>query len=263
MKHFIQNIFFSRHVIFAMARRQVAERNAGTLGGFAWEIIHPLSMVLIYWFVFAVGFRAKGPGEMPFILYFATGMLPWLTFASVLNGSTNSILANAHLVKKTIFPTEVLSIVHLLSAMVSHLILLLIVFLLLILHGYETSWAMLQLPYYFFGMALLLMGLSWLTSALNVYNRDIGQFVRVLTDIWFWLTPVVWVIEMVPEKIRWVINLNPMSFVVQGYRNSLLSIGYFWQDGWYALYFWSIVLCVLGIGTYVFRRLKSEFVDVI
>ncbi len=259
----MNNIFRYRNMIWTMAMHHVLERNAGTLGGIIWEVVHPLSMVLIFWFVFAIGFNAKGPSDMPFILYFIAGMLPWITFAGVFNSGANCVVANSHLVKKTVFPTEVLPFVHILAALLPHLILLLILILVMLCYGWNFSLAILQLPYYFVGMTQLLLGLSWLTSALNVFSRDVGQFVRIVTEIWFWLTPVVWVVDMVPENFRWIIMVNPMSFVVQGYRDSLLFHGYLWDDGWPLFCFWFEVMLIFSTGVYVFKRLKNEFADVI
>ncbi|MFH1153446.1 MAG: ABC transporter permease [Pseudomonadota bacterium] len=261
MIRYYQTIRRYRRIIWAMALRQIAERNAGTLGGFAWEIIHPLSMVMIYWVVFAVGFKAKGPGDTPYILYFITGMLPWVTFASVFNGSTQGVVANAHLVRKTIFPTEVIPVVYLSAALIPHIILLVIVLVVMLLCHWHISWAILQIPYYFGGMSALLLGLSWISSALNVYNRDIGQLIRVLTEIWFWMTPVVWSLDLVPARLQWLFRLNPMCFVIDGYRDSLLLGRGFWHGGWSAICFWPVTAMVLVVGAYVFRRLKPMFAD--
>ena len=115
LTHFLTNIYRHRHMINIMARREFETRYVGTHGGALWAITHPLALVVIFWFVFSVGFKAQGPGNTPFVLYFVSGLVPWLMFNEVLGASTNGVTGNVHLVKKTIFPTEILPLVFVIN----------------------------------------------------------------------------------------------------------------------------------------------------
>jgi len=251
-----------RRVIWAMAKHDMASRYVGTIGGVFWAVLHPALTVLIYWFVFAVGFKAQGPAGMPFILYFISGLVPWIFFSEVLLSSTNAVTANSSLIKKTFFPSEVLPLVHFVSSSFSHLVLLFILFILAWSYGYGPRFTVIQLIYYYGALGCFLLGLSWLVGSLQVFHRDLGQAISAVLNLWFWLTPVVWSPELIPPKFRVILELNPIYYVVDGYRSLMTGVP-FWQHWLEALYFWSVTGPVLLLGAYVFRRLKPDFADVL
>ena len=100
-------------------------------------------------------------------------------------------------------------------------------------------------------------------SAVNVFNRDVGLGLPVVLNLWFWLTPIVWMPEMIPEEYRWVLELNPLSYVVRGYRESLITGIPFWYDLGAAVRCWAVIIPTLLLGGYIFRRLKPEFAEVL
>jgi len=109
-----------------MARMEIRKRYVGTLAGMAWSVAHPLMMILIYWVIFSLGFRVHPAGNTPFIVYFLCGLIPWTAFAETVSASSNAVTGNPYLVKKTVFPTEILPLAHWLASMVSHVIMLVI-----------------------------------------------------------------------------------------------------------------------------------------
>lgn len=252
-----------RRVVFSLAVRSFQSRYIGTGGGIIWSIIQPLATVFIFWIVFSIGFKAKGPNGIPFVLYYMTAFLPWNFVSEVLNASTNTVITNRHLVKKMVFPTETLPIVEIMVATVSHLILLAFTILLLFIHGTIPGLGGLQVIYAYLCAVVLSLGLGWLLAATNVFHRDISQSFATLLNFWFWVTPVVWSVDMVPEKWRPLLMFNPMFHVVESYRDALLYNRPVWSDTSQLLIFWVIVI-LLGVGgAYVFRRLKPEFADVL
>jgi len=250
-------------MIWAMARRELATRYAGTLGGFLWVIVQPVATVLVFWFVFSVGFKATGPTGAPFILYFVCGYVPWLFFNEVLAASTNGVMGNAHLVKKISFPTEIIPVMYMVAGLVAHGILLAVALGIALLNGVALSFHIFQVLYYFFALCVLSLGLSWALAALNVFYRDIGQAMTVVLNLWFWMTPIVWSLNIIPEKYRWLVELNPMLYVVDGYRNALLYHQWVLPDPAQSVYFWVVAVGLFGLGGYIFRRLKPEFADVL
>ncbi len=252
-----------RGVIWTMAKHELAARYVGTLGGPLWAIIQPVATVAVFWFVFSVGFKAQGPSGMPFVIYFLCGLAPWLTFNEVVSRSVSAITDNVHLVKKVVFPTEVLPFVYLAASAVSHLVLVGLVVAVAAAQGYAPTLHLLQLPYYFLAMGLLMLGLGWALAALNTFHRDVGQIVAVVLNLWFWLTPIVWTPEMVPEKWLWVFRLNPMFHVVEGYRNALVYGEPFWADALAEGPYWLAAGLVFVLGAALFGRLKPEFADVL
>lgn len=263
LANFLRNIYSCRDIVRTMAAHELANRYVGTLGGALWTIAHPVAMILVYWFVFSVGFKAQGPAGMPFILYFVSGLLPWLFFNETLTASISSVTGNAHLVKKLVFPTEVLPVVHIAAGLVAHGVLVAVFLVLLGYHGIYPSVYIAQLPYYLVMLIVLTLGMSWLLAALHVFYRDIGQAMTVLLNFWFWLTPIVWTIDIVPERYRWLLHINPFYFLVEGYRNALVYQKPMWATPHDALYFTVIALALFTLGAAVFRRLKPEFHDML
>lgn len=261
--YFLRNIYRRHDMIWVMAGRELATRYAGTLGGFLWVIVQPVATVLVFWFVFSVGFKSRGPTGAPFILYFVCGYVPWLFFNETLAASTNGIMGNAHLVKKIAFPTEIIPVMYMVAGLVAHGVLLAIAIGIAWLNGVSLSFYVFQILYYFLALCVFSLGLSWALAALNVFHRDIGQAMAVVLNLWFWMTPIVWSLNIIPEHYRWLVELNPMLYVVDGYRNALLYHQWIWPDLTQSAYFWIVAIGVFGLGGYVFRRLKPEFADVL
>lgn len=260
---FLRQVLQHRDMIIALAVRDLQSRYVGTLGGVLWAFVHPLAIVTVFYFVFAVGFRAQGPSSTPFILWFVCGLVPWFFFNDTLLAITNSITGNAHLVKKTIFPTEVLPLVHVASSLFPHMIFMFILVGMLGLFNIPFLAERLFVVYYFVCTVTLVLGLGWLLSALQVFYRDIGQALTVLLNLWFWTTPIVWSQEIVPAEYRGLLFLNPIFYIVEGYRGLMIYGTPVWPNAQETATFWGITLVVLFLGVYVFRRLKPEFADVI
>jgi ABC-type polysaccharide/polyol phosphate export permease len=260
---FLSRMFSFKRVIWALAFRNFQARFIGTGAGILWTVVHPLATVLVFWLVFSLGFKAKGPDDVPFVLYFMTALLPWSFLSETLVASAGAVIGNQHLVKKMVFPTETLPVVEILAATFSHLMLLGCTFALLFLHGIFPGWATLQLAYAYLCGCALTLGLGWGLSAINVFHRDIGQSLPTVLSFWFWATPVVWDINMLPEHWRPLMNLNPAFHVVESYRAALLYERPVWNDWKQTAAFWVMVTLIGLAGAYVFRRLKPEFADMI
>lgn len=260
---FFRQVLQHRDMIFALAVRDLQSRYIGTLGGVLWAFVHPLAIVVVFYFVFAVGFRAQGPSSTPFILWFVCGLVPWFLFNDTLQAITNSITGNAHLVKKTIFPTEVLPLVHVISSLFPHLIFMFILVGMLVFFNVPLSVDRLLVAYYLVCTVMLVLGLGWLLSALQVFYRDIAQALTIFLNLWFWATPIVWSQEIFPAEYRGLLSFNPIYYIVEGYRGLMIYKTTAWPNLQETVCFWSINLFVLFVGIYVFRRLKPEFADVI
>ena len=260
---FADRILHHRIMIRAMVVRQLQSRYAGTWGGTIWAVIHPVALVATYWFVFSIGFKVRSVGSSPFLLFFVCGLTPWMLFSEAVNGSAVSVVGNPHLVKRVAFPTELLPVVSLVSALVTHLLLLGLVVVLLAFYGIALTWNVFQLFYYVAATSLFALGVGWLVAAFNVFFRDLGQIVTVLLGIWFWLTPIVWPAEMLPSQAQPWLMANPAVYLVAGFRDALLGGQAIWDRLGEAAYFWVVCGIVLVVGAQVFRRLKPEFAEVL
>ncbi len=249
-------------MIGAMALRDFQSRFAGTLGGVLWTFAHPLAIIAIFYFVFAVGFRAQGPNGTPFILWFVCGIVPWFFFNETLMAMTDSVTRHAYLVKKTIFPSEVLPWVHLTSGMLPHLIFMFIVFCLMAYLGVPYVIDRFLFVYFLFCACILLLGLGWMLSALQVFYRDISHALSITLNLLFWTTPIVWPSETISLEYRDLLLFNPMYYIIEGYRGLLVFDTVTWPSLWHTTYFWTVATFTFVIGAYVFGRLKPEFADV-
>lgn len=258
----LRNIVSYRAMIFALALRDLQSRYAGTLGGALWAFMHPLAVVVIFYFVFAIGFRAQGPSNAPFILWFVCGLVPWFYFAETMNAVTGSISSNAHLVKKTVFPTEILPLVHLTSGLFPHAVFLFILSGMLVFFKVPFRAERLLVVYFLICNCALLIGLGWMLSALQVFYRDISQGLTIILNLWFWITPIVWSPDIMPAAYRSLMFYNPVYYIIEGYRGVLIFNSAVWPSAGATAYFWSITALVFLMGNYVFRRLKPEFADV-
>jgi len=259
---FLRNIVRHRAMIGALALRDLQARYAGTLGGTLWAFTHPLAVVVIFYFVFAVGFRAQGPSSTPFILWFVCGLVPWFFFNDTLLSSTNAVTNNAHLIKKTIFPSEILPLVHICSGLITHLVFLGILVGMLMFYQVPFLSDRLLLVYFIFCNCALVISLGWLLSALQVFYRDISQALTIFLNLWFWVTPIVWSADLMPTTYRSLLAYNPMYYIVEGYRGLLIFHTAVWPGWQENFYFWCVTVGAFLLGSYVFRRLKPEFADV-
>ncbi len=261
--YFIKLIFLQKHLIISMAKREVATKYVGSLLGFIWTFINPIVMIFVFWVVFSVGFKVQPTNDVPFVVWLAAGMASWFVFADIVNGSAGVIVSNAHLIKKTLFHSQILPIIKIVSCLITHLVFLLVLLGLIVFQKMPFSFYYLQFFYYLLCMSVLALGFGWIVSSLNVFIRDIGQIVGVVLQIGFWATPIFWDINIMPQKIQTILKLNPMFYIVQGYRESFIYFNPFWSHPYQTLYFWVFAGIIFVVGALTFKKLKPQFADVL
>lgn len=261
--YFIRLIYLQRHLIISLAKREVSTHYVGSLLGFIWTFISPLVLILVLWVVFSVGFRVKPNNNVPFVVWLTCGMAAWAAFAEILNGSANVIVANAHLIKKTIFHSQILPMVKIVSCMITHAVFLVLLMGLILFHRLPFSFFYFQFLYYLLCLAVLGLGIGWATAALNVFIRDVGHIVGVVIQIGFWATPIFWDINIMPDKWQVMFKLNPMFYIIQGYRDSFIYFVPFWRHPLLTAYFWIVAGFIFVLGAFIFQRLKPQFADVL
>jgi lipopolysaccharide transport system permease protein/teichoic acid transport system permease protein len=260
--YFFRDIIDKRSIIFELVKRDLQQQYLGSYLGVVWLFIQPLILISILYAVFTFGFRTGTSGDMPFAIYLATGIVPWLHFAENFGANTGAISKYSFLVKKVDFRLSILPIVQMISSLVVHIFMVVVVICIAWFHGYAPGFYTLQVIYYLFAMSALLLGLGWMTSSTSLFVKDVTQVVAILVQFGFWLTPILWNINMIPEKYRWIIELNPMYYIITGYRDSIVSQVPFWERG-NTIYFWIFTLVVLYLGISMFRRLRPHFAEVI
>jgi lipopolysaccharide transport system permease protein/teichoic acid transport system permease protein len=260
---YILLLFDRRQLIWEMARRDLLQRYVGSRVGLLWAVIHPLSLIFIFWFVFGFGLKTKPVADVPFSIWLTAGMAAWFSFSEIVAESTGVIVSNPHLIKKINFPSQILPVVKIVSSMVNHLVFLVLLLIMLLANGVPITFFAFQVIYYYGCLVFLALGISWLTSAINVFVRDVGQIVQLVLQITFWATPIIWNIKIMPEKVQIFLRLNPIYYIIRGYREAFVYCRPFWLDWRGGIYFWCVTLVLLVVGALVFRRLKWHFPDVL
>lgn len=262
MKQMISSFLSSLSLLFGLTLRDLKERYVSSYLGIMWEFVQPVITVLLMWVVFSVGFKARPVAEVPFIEWLIPGYLMWQYLSGVISSGTRSIVESSYLVKKIVFRVEILPVVKIMSGLAVHG-----AFMVLIVIGYGVErggigveW--LQVVYYLLSGTCLAYGLIMLSSAAAVFVRDTVPMVNMMLQVGFWGTPIFWDIGQVPAEYRWIVELNPMSYVVEGYRQSMLGGTWFFERP-ESVNYWIETAVIVLIGRYVFRKMRPHFADVL
>lgn len=258
-------IYHSKTLILQLAKNDFKTKYAGSYLGMVWAFIQPVITVLVYWFVFGVGLRSGDIMEVPFVLWLIAGIVPWFFFSDAWSGGTNALIEYQYLVKKVVFQIDILPLVKVFSAMFVHAFFVLFTIILYACYGYWPDLYTLQIVYYSFCVFVLALGLSYITSAVVGFFKDLSQIIGIVLQVGVWMTPIMWNIDGMglPTWLTTVLKMNPMYYIVAGYRNSFIAKQWFWEDSTLTMYFWAFVLFILGLGALVFKKLKVHFADVL
>ncbi len=247
-----------------LVQNDLKSRYSGSALGLIWAYVQPLVTVLVFWFIFQVGFRNPPVKDVEYILWFVAGYIPWTFFNDGLLSSTNVFYEYAYLVKKMKFKVWQLPIIKVLSSFCIHIFLLTFVIFLYLVYGYTPKFAWISVIYYSFCVLALLMGNAYLVGALSVFFKDVGQLVGILLQIGFWLTPVFWSPTTMNENVLRLLRFNPLFYVFEGNRAALIDGKGFWQQSpLMTLYFWCFALVMFFIGKKVYSGLRVHFSDLL
>lgn len=261
---FIKDIYKNKSLLLVLATNDFKEQFLGSYLGIFWAILRPSLFILIVWFIFTVGFKGHvQDSDVPFVLYLMCGYIPWFFFSDAVSGSMGSIVGNRYLVKKVNFRVSILPITKIISAFFLHIVFIIILMIVFLLHGFTPNIYWIQLPYYIMMMFFLVLGMGWLLSSLRVFTKDIAQIVSIVLQLGFWVTPIFWSIKAVPEKYMYILKINPMVYIVEGYRNCFIYNKWFWETYKQTPYFLIVALFFFIIGAIVFRKLRPHFGDVL
>lgn len=253
-------------LIWKLAKNDFVTKYSGNYFGVFWAFVQPMVTIFIYIFVFQVGFKARdAQNGYPYALWLIAGIVPWFFFGEGLMGATNAFAEYSYLVKKVVFRIDILPLVKIFSSLFIHVFFVMFALLIFFLYGMIPDLRFLQILYYGICLICLITACSYLTSSIVPFFKDFGQIISVLIQIGMWLTPIMWNFdELAPTLGKWgvLFKINPMFYIVQGYRDSFMRGGVFWNRGM-TIYFWAVVLIIGFIGCFCFRKMKPHFADVL
>jgi ABC-type polysaccharide/polyol phosphate export systems, permease component len=259
----VVEVFKNRKLIINFSKNDFKQRYAGSFFGTIWGFAQPIFTILIFWFVFQVGFRESAKGDMPFICWLASGLIPWFFFSEAWVSASNVFFEYNYLVKKVVFKTSILPMVKVISALFIHVILVLLLVLIYAVYGYYPNLMFIQLIYYSFCIMVLTIGLGFITSSIAPFFKDTISILNIIVQFGMWVTPIMWDPKMVEGKFDIILTLNPMNYIVQGYRETFVKGLFFWERPKETIIFWAITLIIFFMGALLYKRLKPHFADVL
>ena len=257
-------LYQSRHLIWKLARNDFKKRYAGSYMGAVWAMVQPVVTVAMYYVVFEklMGNTGRGSGDMPFVLFLTAGLVPWFFFTESLNGGTNALLEYNYLVKKVVFKISVLPIIKIIAATFIHAFFIGVLLVVAAIYGYYPTIYTIQILYYSACLFVFVLALCYTTCSIVVFFRDLSQIINIALQIGMWATPILWDINAVGSDWLVILKLNPLVYIVNGYRSAICGREWFFEDFFSTMYFWIVTVVLFGIGTLVFKRLKVHFADV-
>jgi lipopolysaccharide transport system permease protein len=262
LRNLYQALWSYRGFILGSVKREFQARYRNSLFGALWTVLNPLSMILVYTVIFSTIMRARLPGvddSLAYSVYLCAGLLTWGLFAEITTRSQSMFLENANLLKKISFPRICLPVIVLLNAGINFAIILGLFLGFLLISGRLPGMALLALVPLLILQVLFAAGLGMILGVLNVFFRDVGQFFGICLQFWFWLTPIVYPLSILPSGIQSLIGLNPMTALMNSYQNLFLHNQ--WPDWGSLVPLLVIGLLFCGIALRLFRQRVGEMVD--
>lgn len=261
---FLQALWMDRSSLFGLVKWDIREAYLGTYIGLAWAFLKPVLYLSVISIGLVKGFGMRSPVEgIALHTWLVCGLLPWMFISDALSNPIQSIVAHSYLVKKVRFNVSLVPLTKVLSALVIHLLLMVVFIAYLLVTGKNPSWHWIQLPYLMLCSTVLLGAFGLLTSSLYVFARDIGQVLNLATTLAIWVTPVFWPADRLKNEAGSLLYLNPFAYIVEGYRDALIQGRWLFDNPLPTLLFWALTLSLLITSMLVFRRLNNHFADVI
>ena len=258
-------LYHNKGLILSLSKNDFKTKYAGSYLGIVWAFIQPVVTIMVYWFVFTVGLKAGDMAEYPFVLYLISGIVPWFFFQDALNGGTNALMEYNYLVKKVVFKISILPIVKVFSALFVHVFFVAFALVICSLNGYTPTLYTLQIVYYTVCTFVFALALVYATSAIVVFFRDLTQIINIILQVGVWMTPIMWDLNMLSghPMLMKAFKLNPMYYIVSGYRDSILGHTWLTAHWKWGIYFWVLTIIIFVFGSVIFKRLKPHFADVL
>ena len=248
-----------RELLYFLTLRDIKVRYKQTLMGVAWVIIQPLTTVLIFTLVFNRFVRLDA-GSLPYPLFALSGLLLWLFFANAVTNSTHSLVSNANLITKVYFPRMFIPAASVAAGLVDLSVAFLLLVVLCFYYGVALTLSILLLPLFVLMIALLALGVGLFSAAVTVKYRDLRHALPFIIQLWMFASPVIYPASIVPQRWKWLLLVNPIAGIIEGFRASLTGRPFDWVHVAISAV---ITLAVLVCSVYIFRRFEDTFADVV
>lgn len=250
------NIYSYRELLKTSVQKDIRGKYKGAWLGIVWSLLNPLLLLTVYSIIFPYILKVNVEN---YTMYLCVALLPWTFFTSTVTTGTFSVITNGNILKKVYFPREIIPISVVISGTVNFLISCVVIVLFLIVSGVGITWTALLFPVILILQFLITLAIVFMLSAFTVYIRDLEHFVSLALLVLFYGTPIVYTMDSIPEKLKWVLNLNPMTHVIEAYRD-ILYYQRMPNIGNILILFGIAVLGVM-IGYKIFDKLQRNFAE--
>jgi ABC-type polysaccharide/polyol phosphate export permease len=255
LRELVREIYRYRQLIWALALKELTVRYKRSVLGFLWALLNPALMMLVMTLVFSTIFQF---GIVHYAIFLLSVLLPWTFFAQSMSYAVEAIVGNGDLIKKVRVPKLVFPVAAVLSNIINLLLSLIPLAILVPAMRHPFYWTWLYLPVPILALIIFTLGMTFFFAALNVYYRDFAHIVQVVLSAWFYVTPIIYSLDFIPENRRWLFKFNPMLYVINGFR---LAVYYGKLPKWPSIVAsFACALAALLIGFAVFRKYQDDFV---
>lgn len=252
----IKEVYIYRTMFANLVKKDLVTRYKGSFLGFLWTFVNPFLQLIIYSVVFSIIMRVNVEN---YNLYLFVAFIPWFFVSTSILSGSNCILSNSNIIQKIYFPRVIIPLSTVTSAFINMMLSLIIVFSALIFSGIGIGWQILYLPLIMLIQYFFVMGIVLICSAITVYFRDLQHILEIFIMAWFYITPIVYTPDMVPENLFWILKTNPMTGIINSYR----AVLFYKEVPQFQELFLSLIFSIisLGIGIFVFQKLQRGFAE--
>ena len=261
---YIRSLPIRFKLIWPLARNDFRSRYATSQLGMFWAFFRPIIMASVYIFVFAIIARAAPVGGIyPFSLWMLPGLIVWFVFSESVGSGVNTINEYSYLVKNIRFNTFILPDVKVFAAFFIHIFFVALIFILYLIFGLPIKPYIVQIIYYIVSCFYFTLAITRIVATIQPFFKDMTLAIEIILMVGIWACPIMWDLSLVPEQYHFIFKANPLYYLVNGYRESYMGDKWFWEHPFQTTGFWAVTVALDLWGRRMFRRLSSQFADVI
>lgn len=250
--------------MFTIVRYEILADNRDSKLGMFWSILDPIIQIFAYWFAFGLGIRGGSDvNGIAFINWMLCGIIPWFFLSASIRNVTTSIHSKSNVITKMKFPVSILPTTQVFKELFTHIITLILGYLFIILNGVKPQFFNFEILYYMFCGIAFSISLGMVTSVLNMFTRDVKKAINASMRLLMYVTPILWTMDKLPKQIQALMKCNPLYYIIEGYRDSLLFYDGILSRTNEAIIFWIIVITLFIIGSSLMYKFKRKFIDFI
>lgn len=251
-----KNLYNYRELLKTNVKKEIRGKYKNSFLGVLWSFLNPLLQIAVYAIVFPLILKNT---QENYVIFLCCGLIPWTFFSTAISRSSFTMIENGNILKKVYFPREILPISVVTSEAINFLISTIIILVFVLFSGLGITKYILLYPIVFLAQYLLLLAISFVVSSICVYVRDLQHFIAIFLQLLFYATPIVYAADTIPTEFAWILKLNPMTYVINGYRD--IFYNQTMPDIVSLLILIAVIVVIIVIGYLIFNKLQKGFAE--